>query len=153
MYRDKEVKIGGYYGNYEVLERLYLDSRDVYYLCECHCGREQNVRGFDLLSGHSTQCKRCCQNGYRKESRERAKLVNPKCCLDCGKSLSSKFVTRCSPCARKKKSADANAFVDKKNPMNIIRAKEREIVFSDLRWDRGREDLSKYKEILDEEDE
>lgn len=57
--------IGLRFGRQVVLERAKAARKDrSVWLCRCDCGRERIVDGYDLRSGHSTQCKSC--NGRRQ---------------------------------------------------------------------------------------
>jgi hypothetical protein len=53
-------EIGRVYGRLTVLDRAVTSQdRHVSWLCVCECGRTSIVRGCDLRSGHTTNCRSC----------------------------------------------------------------------------------------------
>ncbi len=52
----KEIEIGTKFGAWTVLEKLSYAQK---YRCQCDCGRERNIRVYDLLKGKSIMCKAC----------------------------------------------------------------------------------------------
>lgn len=66
------------------LTALYLTVDELYkkkkWLCRCDCGREIEITGSNLISGHSTQCKQCqlktLQRGNVTHNQSHTKLYN-----------------------------------------------------------------------------
>ena len=66
---NKENMIGLRFNKWTVLEYEYKSevSGNWYYLCRCDCGNESVVKGSNLRTGGSTQCKSCSnkENGRK----------------------------------------------------------------------------------------
>jgi len=54
--RQIKVDIGQQFGCWVVLEDLGYKGK---YRCRCECGREQNIRVYDLIQGKTTMCRSC----------------------------------------------------------------------------------------------
>ena len=52
----KEVEIGQRFGRWVVVKKLDYKQK---YTCRCDCGKEQNIRVYDLLKGKTLMCRSC----------------------------------------------------------------------------------------------
>lgn len=63
----------GAFGQWTVLRYdargVLLRNRGAYFVCRCKCGREQSVRGQDLRTGESRQCRSCANAASAKGNR------------------------------------------------------------------------------------
>lgn len=52
-------RTGQRFGNWLAIRRAGPQKCQIFWLCQCKCGRKQRVRASNLVSGMSTQCMRC----------------------------------------------------------------------------------------------
>lgn len=72
----KELDLTGQrFGRWTVLKRDESKNRNVYWLCQCDCGRVVSVNGSSLRNGGSTKCRSCASRGHRTPSLGNRRLL------------------------------------------------------------------------------
>src|SRR5579864_1724957 len=59
MRQIKTIYNGEQFGKWKVIDGHFYVDRKVYYLCECDCGIQSQVRATALRFGSSTACRKC----------------------------------------------------------------------------------------------
>lgn len=81
---------GKKFGKLTVLKRSSKKSRNIYYDCQCECGRFRTVVGWRLTNGEITTCKICSNPNYKNIANQKfGKLTAIK---DTGKRTSNRSV-------------------------------------------------------------
>lgn len=76
---DQGIRPGARFGKWKVVKYAGLKRsgklKRKYYLCQCECGKRDQVQISNLLSGRSTRCSRCGREAAAKAGKENAKRL------------------------------------------------------------------------------
>ena len=72
--KNNNLEIGTQFGNWTIIGPKISKSKNVYYLCQCKCGVQKEVRKSILLNGNSTSCG-CLRNEKVKPGQRFGRLV------------------------------------------------------------------------------
>ena len=66
---------GQRFGRWTVLKKDESKNRNVYWLCQCDCGRVASVTGSSLRYGRSTKCRSCGSRGHLTRNLVNSRLL------------------------------------------------------------------------------
>lgn len=62
------------YGKWEVISNRFRKNNKSYFTCKCECGTVKDVERNSLISGRSTQCKKCSSKALEKDDKYIGKI-------------------------------------------------------------------------------
>lgn len=66
---------GKKFGKLTVLKRSSKKSKNIYYDCQCECGKFRTVVGWRLTNGEITACKICSNPNYKNIANQNRRVI------------------------------------------------------------------------------
>lgn len=91
--------LGQRFGQLTVIKEANSKNGRTFWLCQCDCGNQKEIRTTSLISGATTSCGECCKNHKNPNISDKQKI---KICPICGNQFSTNINNRiycynCSP--------------------------------------------------------